>query len=90
MVFLSTASLASAQQPPQQQPPPPAQLNVDQVLAKWEQAMTKINSLYVDKLTREKKNKVFGSVDTYKGTAAFLKPNKASLEMRKDGKRGSL
>ncbi|OAI40680.1 hypothetical protein AYO40_04520 [Planctomycetaceae bacterium SCGC AG-212-D15] len=62
-----------------QQPPAPAAL--DTYLNQWEQKMKAVESL-VGPCARTEKDKAFGSTKVYEGTARFLKPNMAILELR--------
>jgi TIGR03009 family protein len=72
-------------QPPAQPPAPPQpdphEARLLAILQNWEKAMGSINSL-VAECTRTQVDKVFQSTKVFTGKAKFLKPNKASLEMR--------
>lgn len=77
------AALAAQQppQPPPQPAPQPAPSPLDQVLANWERAMSGMNS-FVVQCTLTTLDKTFQSNDVYEGSAKYLKPDRASLELR--------
>ncbi|HYT87269.1 MAG TPA: hypothetical protein VEL76_00985 [Gemmataceae bacterium] len=81
--LLCAASLL-AQQPPVQAPPAPDP-QLDAVLANWERVMNSINSLVVQ-CTRTAIDKTWQRTDVFEGTAKFLKPSRASLEMQNKAK----
>lgn len=86
-VLLTSASL-QAQQPavaPPAQPVIDPRIPLDAHLLRWEQEMKKVETLAAQ-CTRTKVDKTFGNTDVYEGTARFLKPNMAMLEMQKKGK----
>src|SRR5262249_36248302 len=71
-----------AQQPPAQVPPAPAQApTINDILRNWERAMTGISTL-VAQCNRTTIDKTWQRTEVYEGQAKFLKPNRASLEMR--------
>jgi TIGR03009 family protein len=75
-----------AQQPPQ--PPrvdPATQQKLDMLLNRWEQEMKAVESL-VAQCNRTTVNKTFQATETYSGTASFLKPNMAMLDMKKQNR----
>lgn len=89
-----------AQQPPQQQVPlqrqapatppaaaplDPAHNKLDALLLRWEQEMTKVQTI-IAHCTRTSVDKTFGVAEVYEGTAKYMKPNLAMLEMQKRGK----
>lgn len=86
-----------AQQPAQQQLPPqrqlpaappaaapldPAHNKLDALLLRWEQEMTKVQTI-VAHCTRTSVDKTFGVAEVYDGTAKYMKPNLAMLEMQR-------
>ncbi len=79
-----------AQQPPQTAPttPPaaqPAQPNaarLDALLLKWEQEMKNVQVLAAE-LARTTVDKTYGKAETFTGSAKYMKPNLAALEMVK-------
>lgn len=83
---LLLGSVLHAQQPAA---PPAAGIDprnpLDAHLLRWEQEMKKVETLAAQ-CTRTRIDKTFGSTDIYEGTARFLKPNMAMLEMQKKGK----
>ncbi len=88
--LLLAASLTPAQQgqPPAAPPAPtglgPAKNQLDAVLLQWEKEMGAVQSLAAQ-LQRTTLNRVFNSTDVAEGSAKYLKPNKALLELRKKG-----
>jgi TIGR03009 family protein len=78
--------------PPGQPPAPPAtppldpdHNPLDRFLLRWEQEMKNVETL-VAQLSRVEENKTFQTVDVFVGTARYMKPNLASLEMQKKDK----
>jgi TIGR03009 family protein len=78
--------------PPGQQPAPPAappldseHNPLDKFLLRWEQEMKNVDTLAAQ-LSRVEENKTFQTVDVFVGTARYMKPNLASLEMQKKDK----
>jgi len=95
--MLLAGSGGYAQQPPQQQLPPqqqppttppaaapldPAHNRLDALLLRWEQEMTKVQTI-VAYCTRTSVDKTFQVAEVYEGTAKYMKPNLAMLEMQK-------
>src|SRR5262249_8735920 len=92
--LLCWQAAAGAQQPPQnppppppQQPPPAAALDparnpLDRLLVQWEEKMKGVESL-VAQCSRVEESKTFKTNDVFVGTAKYLKPNLAMLEMVK-------
>jgi TIGR03009 family protein len=79
-----------AQQPPQAaQNPPAAQPNdaaqLDTLLQRWEQEMKRIETLSAE-LNRTTVDKVYQGTEVFSGTAKYMKPNLAILEMKKKDK----
>jgi TIGR03009 family protein len=90
------AMTATAQQPPAsatqpaQQPAPataldPARNKLDALLLRWEKEMTTIQTI-VAQCTRTSVDKTFQRKEIYEGTAKYMKPNFAMLEMQNKGK----
>ncbi|MBY0522507.1 MAG: TIGR03009 domain-containing protein [Gemmataceae bacterium] len=79
---------AAAQPPANAQPPaaqPPAANNparLDQLLNRWEQEMKNIQTLTAD-LNRTMLDKTYQGTDVFTGTAKYMKPNLAMLELQK-------
>lgn len=89
-----TAALLLGQQPTPPGPAPfdPAKFPEDWLLAKWEDAMSKVESLTADcEFTNI--DKVFNAKDVYSGSAKYLRTKvaaMASLELYKEVKKGVL
>lgn len=91
-LFLSTSLYGQAPtMPPGPAAAPPAQpapaaapnaARLDTLLQKWEQEMKNVQVLSAE-LTRTTLDKTYGKADTYSGTAKYMKPNLAALEMLK-------
>lgn len=78
------------QQPVQQPQQPAAALNpatnrLDALLLQWEQQMRSLQTLEAA-CTRTTLDKVIGNTEVFEGTAKYMKPNLAVLEMRKKNK----
>lgn len=86
---LLLGTTVQAQQPPQAaQNPPAAQPNADQLdmlLQRWEQEMKRIETLSAE-LNRTTVDKVYQGTEIFNGTAKYMKPNLAVLEMKKKDK----
>lgn len=86
--LLAGSTLAA--QPPAQQPPQnptaldPANNRLDAALLEWEKAMKKVETLYAE-LTRTSVNQTFRSTEVFDGSARYMRPNLALLDMRKRG-----
>ena len=85
-VFMVCGPVAAQQSQPPAGPPadPLAQQRLDALLSRWESAMKAIDSL-VAQCNRTTVNKTFQTKDDFEGSASFLRPNMARLEMRKKG-----
>lgn len=79
------AGQAAPQTPPAQSQTSPPNPRLDALLLNWEQQMTKIQTI-VAHCTRTSVDKTFQVAEVYEGTAQYMKPNLASLEMRKKDK----
>jgi TIGR03009 family protein len=80
-VVVSSAML-SAQAPPAGQPLDPANNKLDEVLLKWEKAMTTIESLQVQ-IVQTRVDKVFGGApEVYEGTAKYVKSTQRGQSSR--------
>jgi TIGR03009 family protein len=79
------ALAGTAQQPPAGTTLDPAHNRLDALLVRWEKEMTGIQTI-VAQCTRTAVDKTFGKADIYEGTAKYMKPNMAMLEMQKKGK----
>jgi TIGR03009 family protein len=62
--------------------PAPNAARLDALLQKWEQEMKNVQVLAAD-LNRTTLDKVRGDASTYSGSAKYMKPNLASLQMQK-------
>jgi len=83
--LLVIAPLA-AQQPQAAAPAlDPARNRLDALLLRWEQEMGKVQTLAVQ-CTRTTVDKTFQVTDVFEGTAKYMKPNLAMLEMQKKDK----
>ena len=60
----------------------PNQARLDTLLVKWEEEMKKVQTLTAE-LSRSTVDKAYGKADTFSGTAKYMKPNLAALEMVK-------
>lgn len=83
---LVLATPVQAQQPPAgQNPPVAAQPNnaaqLDMLLNRWEQEMKRIETLSAE-LNRTTVDKVYQGTEVFTGTAKYMKPNLAILEMK--------
>jgi len=92
--LLLAAALAAAPTgtPPAVLPFDPTKNNEDWLLAKWEEAMTKVDGLVAD-CEFTSIDKVFNAKDVYVGTAKYLRDKvatMASLELYKVGPKGAL
>jgi TIGR03009 family protein len=92
VVVCAAANAQQAQTPPAGQTAPPAQPGLDparnkldSLLMTWEQKMTAVQTILAQ-CTRTSVDKTFQVVEVYQGTAKYMKPNLAMLEMRKKGK----
>jgi TIGR03009 family protein len=88
--LLVWAAVAAAQQPPAQAPkaqpaPDPNAKKLDELLQRWEKEMKSVNTLSLD-CTRTEKNNTFQYQDVFVGSAKYMKPNLAILEMKKKDK----
>lgn len=84
--LLVGTALHAQQQPPAAAAPAIDPRNpLDAHLLRWEEEMKKIESLAAQ-CTRTTIDKTFNNTDIYEGTAKFLKPNMAMLELQKKGK----
>jgi TIGR03009 family protein len=63
----------------------PAHNRLDALLLRWEKEMMNIQTIVVQ-CTRTAVDKTFQTADVYEGTAKYMKPNMAMLEMQKKGK----
>src|SRR5262249_27160815 len=63
----------------------PATNRLDALLVRWEKEMTTIQTI-VAQCTRTSVDKTFQVAEIYEGTAKYMKPNLAMLEMKKKGK----
>ena len=68
---------------------PATQQRLDGLLNRWENEMKAIQTL-VAQCNRTTVNKTFGTTDTFEGTASFMKPNMAMLQMEKKGRKDML
>ena len=81
LAVLLLGGMTAAQQATQ---PPVSADPLDGLLTRWEEAMNKVTSLTAY-CTRTTDDKAFQTSETFVGTAKYLKPDKAKLEMvRKD------
>src|SRR5258708_48006 len=91
-LVLTCSANAVAQQNQQQQgaqppgAPPDASARLDAVLAQWEARMTGIKSLKAQ-ISREYKDKTFGTTELFVGSAHFQAPNLARLDLARDNNR---
>jgi TIGR03009 family protein len=81
--LMVAASAGRAQQAPAAPAPDPNRLNL--LLLSWERQMTGIQTIQAQ-CTRTSIDKTFQVADKYEGTAKYMKPNLAMLEMVKQGK----
>jgi TIGR03009 family protein len=58
---------------------------LDELLTRWEQAMASVQSITAQ-IKRTSVDKTFQTADEFEGTAKYMKPNLAMLEMKKKGK----
>ena len=94
---LLSAGILGAQQPvPPQQPQPPAvpvldpvRNPLDALLLQWEQRMRSVQSLDAD-CTRLTVDKSFGTKEQFKGSARYMKPNLAMLDMAQGRQAGRI
>jgi TIGR03009 family protein len=88
--LLLGSTLHAQQAPPAAQNPPTAQPNgaqpnaaqLDTLLQRWEQEMKRIETLSAE-LNRTTVDKVYQGTEVFTGTAKYMKPNLAILEMKK-------
>jgi TIGR03009 family protein len=85
LLLMLGASPLLAQQPPAQPPAAPAPGRLDQLLQRWEQEMSRVQSFHAE-MNRIVMDKTFGSTEEFVGVARYLKPSFASLEMHKKNK----
>jgi TIGR03009 family protein len=92
--YAQQASPGAAQNPGANRPagqapaaaaPGPAGNRLDSLLANWERALTSVQSISAQ-ITRTSVDKTFRVAEVYEGTAKYLKPNLAMLEMKMKGK----
>src|SRR5262245_59524287 len=81
------AVLLAQQSPPATPPAPPAtppavSPRLDTLLQQWEQKMKSVETLYAE-CTRTTLDKVYQGTEVFEGTAKYMKPNLAALEMKK-------
>lgn len=91
---LLLGTILHAQQPPQpvQTAPPvnstwpaaPNPARLDQLLQRWEQEMKNVHTLSAE-MIRKDLDKTRGGTEEFTGTAKYMKPNLALLEMQKKG-----
>src|SRR5262245_17004930 len=86
-VALLAAAAAGAQQPPPAQPaPPPDPAKLDGYLRDWEKAMQSVQMLSAA-IERVENNKSLQYKEVYSGSAHYMKPNLAILDLsKKDNK----
>lgn len=94
LLFATSVHAQLPPQPPQNTTPPmavppaaaapaaPNPARLDQMLQRWEQEMKNVQSLSAD-LHRTTRDKTFGRDEVFTGTAKYMKPNYAVLEMKK-------
>jgi TIGR03009 family protein len=63
----------------------PSRNHLDALLIRWEQEMRSVNSI-VAQCTRTSLDKTFQMTEVFEGTARYMKPSLAMLEMQKRGK----
>ncbi len=79
-------------QPTNNQPTPPAQPldpqnnPLDRYLLQWEKEMMGVESLVAPNMSRTEVNMTFQQTEVYQGSAKYLKPNFAMLEMQRKSK----
>jgi TIGR03009 family protein len=79
-VALFCAAGLLAQQLPVQAPPAPIDPKLNEILGSWERVMNSINTLVVE-CSRTTIDKTWQRTEVFDGTAKFLKPGRASLEL---------
>jgi TIGR03009 family protein len=84
--LLCGAALLAQQPQPQ---PQPAANALNQVLANWEKVMVSMDS-FTAQCSLTKLNKTFQTTEVLEGSAKYLKPNRASLELRHKTKADSM
>jgi TIGR03009 family protein len=85
---LGVALGATAQQPVQTQVPPaldPAHNKLDALLLHWENKMKSVDTL-AGEITRMREDRVFRTRETFEGTAKYMKPNLALLDLHRTDK----
>ena len=86
IALLTLSSPLAAQQPaPGQRIDTAGQQRLDALLGRWEQSMKDVSTL-VAQCNRTTVNKTFQTTDVFEGTASFMRPNMAMLEMQKKNK----
>lgn len=80
---LIVAASAAGQQPPGPGPDP-RRNELDALLLQWENAMRSVQTISAE-CTRTSVDKTFQNTEVFTGTAKYLKPNLAMLEMQKQG-----
>lgn len=87
VILLLGGSTLAAQQPGQNQAPPaqdPRSAELDRLLLRWEQEMGGIKALEAA-IVRTKDDKVFRTMEIFEGTARYMQPNLASLQLQRRG-----
>jgi TIGR03009 family protein len=87
LISLAIGGSVLGQQPQQPAAPvlDPSRNRLDALLIRWEQEMRSVNSV-VAQCTRTSLDKAFQMTEVFEGTAKYMKPNLAMLEMQKRGK----
>jgi TIGR03009 family protein len=87
LISLAIGGSVAGQQPQQPAAPvlDPSRNRLDALLIRWEQEMRSVNSV-VAQCTRTSLDKAFQMTEVFEGTAKYMKPNLAMLEMQKRGK----
>lgn len=80
---LLAAASAGAQQP-QAAGPDPGRNQLDALLLQWEHAMRSVQTISAE-CTRTSVDKALQTTEVFTGTAKYMKPNLAMLEMHKQG-----
>lgn len=93
LVLLSAATAATAQQQQRAQQQPAANPNddkrLDSVLVEWERKMTGITS-FVARISRKDVNPTFRSAEVWTGTATYLRPGRALLDLSRPDSPGKM
>jgi TIGR03009 family protein len=84
MVLLCMGGAPSIGQQPAELPGPPNSNQLDALLRRWEQQMTSVQTI-VAQCRRTSVDKTFQGTEVFEGTAKYMKPNLAMLEMQKQG-----